>query len=170
MVLDVYKRQVWGVSYDATHFSMIFIPIYAAVVYRQRGRGWAGLLVSGFAIVPGLWLCIMVPHLAAACVLGLAGLAVDVYKRQTLGCYGQPLRVTPNLDALAANGTRYENAFTCQPVCGPAPVSYTHLSEAALRAGVAVRVHLKVDTGMGRIGFTADDDICLLYTSVLPVL
>ena len=33
------------------------------------------------------------------------------------------------------------------------------LSEAALRAGVAVRVHLKVDTGMGRIGFTADDDI-----------
>ncbi len=23
-------------------------------------------------------------------------------------------------DALAANGTRYENAFTCQPVCGPA--------------------------------------------------
>ena len=55
---------------------MIFIPIYAAVVYRQRGRGWAGLLVSGFAIVPGLWLCIMVPHLAAACVLGLAGLAV----------------------------------------------------------------------------------------------
>lgn len=25
---------VWGVSYDATHFSMIFIPIYAAVVYR----------------------------------------------------------------------------------------------------------------------------------------
>lgn len=26
--------------------------------------------------MPGLWLCIMVPHLAAACVLGLAGLAV----------------------------------------------------------------------------------------------
>ena len=44
----------------------------------------------------------------------------DQQRWDTLGCYGQPLRVTPNLDALAANGTRYENAFTCQPVCGPA--------------------------------------------------
>ena len=41
----------------------------------------------------------------------------DQQRWDTLGCYGQPLRVTPNLDALAANGTRYENAFTCQPVC-----------------------------------------------------
>ena len=40
----------------------------------------------------------------------------DQQRWDTLGCYGQPLRVTPNLDALAANGTRYENAFTCQPV------------------------------------------------------
>ncbi|MFQ9681708.1 MAG: hypothetical protein ACLRZH_17885 [Ruthenibacterium lactatiformans] len=55
------------------------------MVYRQRGRGWAGLLVSGFAIVPGLWLCIMVPHLAAACVLGLAGLPCVWYAAQAIG-------------------------------------------------------------------------------------
>lgn len=42
----------------------------------------------------------------------------DQQRWDTLGCYGQRLDVTPNLDALAAGGTRYENAFTCQPVCG----------------------------------------------------
>ena len=37
-----------------------------------------------------------------------------------LGCYGQKLIKTPNLDRMAAEGVRFENAFTCQPVCGPA--------------------------------------------------
>ena len=44
----------------------------------------------------------------------------DQQRWDTLGCYGQQLPVTPNLDALAADGVRFENAFTCQPVCGPA--------------------------------------------------
>ena len=37
-----------------------------------------------------------------------------------MGCYGQKLPVTPNLDRIAASGTLFANAFTCQPVCGPA--------------------------------------------------
>lgn len=44
----------------------------------------------------------------------------DQQRWDTLGCYGQPLDVTPNLDKLAREGTKFENAFTCQPVCGPA--------------------------------------------------
>ncbi len=44
----------------------------------------------------------------------------DQQRWDTLGCYGQPLDVTPNLDRMAAEGVRFENAFTCQPVCGPA--------------------------------------------------
>jgi arylsulfatase A-like enzyme len=44
----------------------------------------------------------------------------DQQRWDTLGCYGQPLDVTPNLDRLAEEGVLFENVFTCQPVCGPA--------------------------------------------------
>ncbi len=45
----------------------------------------------------------------------------DQQRWDTCGCYGQPVEgVTPNLDRMAAEGVRFENAFTCQPVCGPA--------------------------------------------------
>ncbi len=44
----------------------------------------------------------------------------DQQRWDTLGCYGQKLNVTPNLDRLAKEGVRFENAFTVQPVCGPA--------------------------------------------------
>ena len=44
----------------------------------------------------------------------------DQQRWDTVGCYGQPLPITPNLDRLAAEGVRFEYAFTPQPVCGPA--------------------------------------------------
>ncbi|MEG1875536.1 MAG: sulfatase-like hydrolase/transferase [Angelakisella sp.] len=44
----------------------------------------------------------------------------DQQRWDTLGCYGQKLPVTPNLDRLAREGAKFQNAFTCQPVCGPA--------------------------------------------------
>ena len=44
----------------------------------------------------------------------------DQQRWDTLGCYGQQLPVSHNLDRLAQEGTLFENAFTCQPVCGPA--------------------------------------------------
>jgi len=36
-----------------------------------------------------------------------------------LGCYGDPEAITPNLDRLAAGGTRYNNAFSVAGVCAP---------------------------------------------------
>lgn len=44
----------------------------------------------------------------------------DQQRWDTCGCLGQKLDVTPNLDRMAAGGALFENAFTCQPVCGPA--------------------------------------------------
>ena len=37
----------------------------------------------------------------------------------TLGCFGDPYAVTPNLDRLAAEGVRFPNVFTHSPVCAP---------------------------------------------------
>lgn len=44
----------------------------------------------------------------------------DQQRYDTVGCYGQELDVTPNLDKMAETGMRFEHAFTSQPVCGPA--------------------------------------------------
>ncbi len=43
----------------------------------------------------------------------------DQQRWDTCGCFGQPLAVTPNLDALAREGVKFDNAFSPQPVCGP---------------------------------------------------
>ena len=44
----------------------------------------------------------------------------DSTRKDMVGCYGDSRIQTPNLDRMAAEGIRYENAYTCQPVCGPA--------------------------------------------------
>jgi uncharacterized sulfatase len=44
----------------------------------------------------------------------------DTQRKDMLGCYGYPDMHTPNLDRLASQGMRFERAYTCQPVCGPA--------------------------------------------------
>ena len=36
-----------------------------------------------------------------------------------LGCYGDPHAITPHLDQLAKEGTRYTHAFTTAGVCAP---------------------------------------------------
>ncbi len=44
----------------------------------------------------------------------------DTQATNIVGCYGNPDLKTPCIDRLAAQGTRYDKAYTCQPVCGPA--------------------------------------------------
>ncbi len=44
----------------------------------------------------------------------------DTQRWDMLGCYGFPRMRTPRLDELAASGVRFERAYTCQGVCGPA--------------------------------------------------
>ena len=47
-------------------------------------------------------------------------LMTDTTRKDMLGCYGDKRMISPNLDKLAEEGVRFENAYTTQPVCGPA--------------------------------------------------
>ena len=44
----------------------------------------------------------------------------DTQRWDMVNCYRETGLRTPNIDALAASGVRYERAYTTQPVCGPA--------------------------------------------------
>ena len=44
----------------------------------------------------------------------------DTQDTRLVGCYGNPDMKTPALDRLAAGGVRFDRAYTCSPVCGPA--------------------------------------------------
>lgn len=43
----------------------------------------------------------------------------DQHAPGVMGCAGDPIVRTPNLDALAARGTRFENAYCAAPLCVP---------------------------------------------------
>ncbi len=47
----------------------------------------------------------------------------DQHSRRVTGCYGNPVVRTPNLDALAAQGTRFGSAYCQTPICVPARAS-----------------------------------------------
>lgn len=48
----------------------------------------------------------------------------DQLRADHLACYGHPYIRTPNLDALAKKGVRFEQAFVNSGVCGPSRMSY----------------------------------------------
>ncbi|MEE4540542.1 sulfatase-like hydrolase/transferase [Streptomyces sp. V4-01] len=50
-------------------------------------------------------------------------LMTDQHRVDTLGCYGNPHVATPNLDRLAATGTRFDRFYTPTAICTPARAS-----------------------------------------------
>ncbi|WP_419905791.1 sulfatase-like hydrolase/transferase [Kiloniella sp.] len=47
----------------------------------------------------------------------------DEHRKDAMGCVGHPIVQTPNLDALAARGVIFENAYTPSPMCVPTRAS-----------------------------------------------
>ncbi|MEL6623246.1 MAG: sulfatase-like hydrolase/transferase, partial [Pseudomonadota bacterium] len=48
----------------------------------------------------------------------------DEHQARAMGCAGHAFVKTPNLDRLAARGTRFTNAYTPSPICVPARAAF----------------------------------------------
>ena len=107
----------------------------------------------------------------------------DQLRHDYLGCTGHPRIRTPNIDALAADGVLFSQAYVQSPICGPSRMSaYTgryvrshgsttnasplrvgeptlgdHLDEIGVDAVLLGKTHMNADTeGMRRLGIAVD--------------
>ncbi len=110
----------------------------------------------------------------------------DQLRFDYLSCYGHPHLDTPHIDALAARGVRFTNAYVQSPVCGPSRMSaYTgryvrshgstwngmplrigeptlgdHLREVGARAVLVGKTHMTADAeGMAWLGIDPASEI-----------
>jgi arylsulfatase A-like enzyme len=50
-------------------------------------------------------------------------LLADDQRWDTMGCYGNPYIITPNMDKMASEGLRFENVYHVSPICQPSRAS-----------------------------------------------
>lgn len=108
----------------------------------------------------------------------------DQHSRGMLGCYGHPLVRTPNLNRLAARGTRFSSCWTPSPVCIPARAAfatgkYIHQigfwdNADPYDGSVSSWHHHLRDAdhqvvSIGKLHFRSDDDDCGFSQSIVPM-
>ncbi len=98
--------------------------------------------IRGAAAFPLVAMRFLLPLLAAACLQAaekpnLVFILCDDLAQGDLGCYGQKLIQTPNLDRMAAEGTRFPQLYSGTSVCAPSRASLMtglHTGHSPIRA------------------------------------
>ena len=80
---------------------------------------------------------------------------VDDQRNDTLGCAGHPILLTPNVDRLAAEGVRFENAFVTTSICW--------VSRASILTGMWSRSHGSRE----RVDIVSADAASTIYPTML---
>jgi choline-sulfatase len=108
----------------------------------------------------------------------------DQHSRGAMRCYGHPLVRTPNLDRLAARGTRFTSCWTPSPVCIPARASfatgkYIHQigfwdNADPYDGSIPSWHHLLRSAGhrtvsIGKLHFRSNDEDCGFSESLVPM-
>ena len=115
----------------------------------------------------------------------------DQLRWDYLSCAGHPTLETPNIDALAARGVRFDRAYVQSTICGPSRMSsYTgryvsshgstwngiplkvgemtlgdHLRPLGVRTALCGKTHMSADAeGMKRLGLAPDSEIGALVS------
>ena len=108
----------------------------------------------------------------------------DEHRRDIARCYGDPIAITPNIDAIAARGVLFRNAYTPCPICVPARAAlatgrWVHQTKswdnAAPYHGEATTWHHRLrDNGhkavsIGKLHFRATEDDNGFNEEILPL-
>jgi len=76
------------------------------------------LLVLGCVLADGA------PRQAVPDRLNIISIVTDDQARWSIGAYGNRESITPNMDRIAREGARFENAFVATPVCSPSRAAF----------------------------------------------